>query len=60
MELYMTIDRLIYRPGWYLGFTNISVSATTADCIGLSSCWQNAVIFLMHADNLRKKAQRTK
>ena len=28
--------------------------------IGCSRCWQNAVIFLMHPDNLCKKAQRTK
>jgi len=28
--------------------------------IGLSRCWQNAAIFLTHAENLRKKAQRTK
>jgi len=35
-----------------LGFTDISVSAKTADFIGLSRCWQNA-------DNLSKKA-RTK
>jgi len=31
-----------------------------ADFIGLSRCWQNAVIFLTHPDNLRKKAQRSK
>jgi len=44
----------------YLGFTNTSVSVKTADKIGLSMCGQNAAIFLIHADNLRKKAQRTK
>jgi len=26
----------------------------------VNRCWQNAVIFLMHADNLRKKAHQTK
>jgi len=44
----------------YLGFTDISISAITADFIGLSRCWQNAVIFLMHPDNLRKIAQQSK
>jgi len=44
----------------YLGFTSISVSAKTADIMGLSRCWQNAVIFLTHPDNMRKKAQRSK
>jgi len=43
-----------------LGFADISASAKTADLIGLSRCWQNAVIFLTHPDNLRKKAQRSK
>jgi len=28
--------------------------------IGLSRCWQNAVTFLTHAANLRKKAQQSK
>jgi len=28
--------------------------------IGLSGCWQKAVIFFTHLDNLRKKAQRSK
>ena len=47
---------------WYLRFADISVSAKMADFIGigLSRCWQNAVISLTHPDNLRKKAQRTK
>jgi len=48
----------MYQPsqciGWYLGFTYILVSAKT-----LSSCWQNAVVFLTHPDNLHKKAQRS-
>jgi len=44
----------------YLGFTDISLSAKTADIIGLNRSWQNAVIFLTHPDNLRKKAQRSK
>jgi len=59
----LEIDRYIGLAaisGRYLGFTDISVSAKTADFIGLSRCWQNAVIFLTHADNLRKKAQRSK
>ena len=61
--LCLEIDRYIslaYIIGRYLGFTDISVSAKTDNFIGLSRCWQNTVIFLMHADNLRKKAQRTK
>jgi len=28
--------------------------------VGLSICWQNTVLFLMHPDNLRKEAQWTK
>jgi len=56
-RLKLEVDRYIGR---YLGFTDISVSAKTADFIGLSRSWQNAVIFLTHADNLRKKAQQTK
>jgi len=55
--LWVEIDRYI---GWYLDFTDISVSAKTADIIGLSRCWQNAVIFLTHPDNLHEKAQWTK
>jgi len=51
---YVEIERYISR---YLGFADISVSA---DFIGLSRCWQNAVIFLTHPYNLRKKAQRSK
>jgi len=46
--------------GQYLGFADISVLAKTADFIGLSRCWQNAVIFLTHPDNLLKKAQQSK
>jgi len=38
----------------------MSVSANTADSISLCWCWQNSVIFLMHAEGLCKKAQRTK
>jgi len=30
--------------GRYLGFADISVSAKTADFIGLSRCWQNTVL----------------
>ena len=52
--------RPIYRPGRYLGFTDISVSAKTTEFIGLGRCCQNAVIFLTHPDNLCWKAQRTK
>ena len=52
---WLEIDRYIGR---YLDFTDISVSAKTADIIGLNRSWQNAVIFLTHPDNLRKKAQR--
>jgi len=64
--LYLTlleIDRYIGLAdiiGRYLGFANISVSAKTADFIGFSRCWRNAIIFLTHADNLHKKAQRSK
>jgi len=36
---------------------SISLSAKTTDFIGLSRCWQNAVIFLTNPDNLCKKAQ---
>jgi len=43
-----------------LGFANISVSAKTADFIGLSRCWQNTVIVLTHPDNLLKKAEQSK
>jgi len=46
--------------GRYLGFTDMLLSAKTADFIGLSRCWQDAVILLMHPDNLRKKAQQSK
>jgi len=53
-------DGLMYRPGWHLGFADVLVSAKTANFIGLSRCWQKAVIFLTYADNLCKKAQRTK
>jgi len=51
------MDQCIGRAdisGRYLGFTN-NVSAKMA-----STCWQNAVIFLTHPENLRKKAQWTK
>ena len=51
------VDQYIGR---YLGYTDISASAKTADFIGLSRCSRNAVIFLTHADNLHKKAQRIK
>ena len=57
MLFQVEIDRYIGR---YLGFTNISVSAKTADNIGLNRSWQNTVIFLTHPDNLRKKAQQSK
>ena len=48
---------------WYLGFTEISWNigiGRLADFISLSGCWQNAVIFLTHPENLHKKAQWTK
>jgi len=51
------IDRYI---GQYLGFTDRLVLAKITDFISLSRCWQNAVMFLMHVDNLQKKAQQTK
>jgi len=51
--LYREIDR-------YLDFADVSVLAKTANLIGRSRCWQNTVIFLMHPDNLRKKAQWSK
>jgi len=54
-------SKIGYRPsryiGWYLGFTDISVSANV---IGFNRNRQNAVTFLMHPDNLRKKAQHSK
>jgi len=43
----LEIDRHLGQAdisGWYLGFTDISVSAKMADLISLSRCWQNAVI----------------
>ena len=46
--------------GWYLFFTDISVSAETANFFGLSRCWQNVVIFLTHPGNSRKKTQLSK
>ena len=56
-QFYLEIDRYISQ---YLGFIDISVSAKTADIIGLNRSWQNAVAFLMHPDTLHKKAQRSK
>jgi len=56
-QFYLEIDRYISQ---YLGFIDISVSAKTADIIGLNRSWQNAVVFLMHPDTLHKKAQRSK
>jgi len=59
----LEIDRYIGPAdilGRYLGFADISVSAKSVDFIGFSRCWQNAAIFLTHANNLRKKAQWTK
>jgi len=53
------IDRYISLAEIF-GFADISVSAKTADFIGLSRCWQNAVILLTHPDNLLKKAQQSK
>ena len=53
----LEIDRYIGRC---LGFTDISVSAKTADIIGLNRSWQNADIFFTHPDNLRKKVPRSK
>ena len=44
-------DRSIYRPiFWFYRCIGI----------GLNMSWQDAVIFLTHPDNLRKKAQRSK
>jgi len=59
LEIYRYISRG-QCIGQYLGFTNISLLATMDNFIGLRRCWENAVIFLTHADNLRKKAQQTK
>jgi len=44
----------------YLGFTHILVSAKIANFIGLGRCCRNAIIFLMHPHNLRKKTQWSK
>ena len=55
----LEIDRYIGLAdviGWYLGLADTMVSAKMVDFIGLSRCWQNTVIFLMHQDNLRKEA----
>jgi len=49
------IAQIAYQPGRYMGFTDISVSAKTA--LAVSRCWQNAVIFLTHADALHNKVQ---
>jgi len=46
--------------GQYLGFTDMSVSAETANFTSLSRCWENSVIFPTHPDNLHKKAQQIK
>jgi len=43
-----------------MGFTDILVSAKIANFISLSRCWQSVAIFLVHLNNLGKKAQRTK
>jgi len=57
MKYELEIDR--YISGQHLEFADISVSAKTTNFISLSRCWQNVVIFLIHADNLHKKAQWT-
>jgi len=44
----------------HLGLTDVLLLAKVAEIIGRSRCWENAVIFLTHADNLCKKAQQTK
>jgi len=46
---------------WYIGrYWVLPIYRYRPKQIGLSRCWQNAVIFLMHPDNLCKKAQRSK
>jgi len=51
-----TRDRPIYRPYIWVS----PIYRYRPKWLGLSRCWQNAVIFLMHPDNLCKEAQRTK
>jgi len=55
-QIFLHRDRPIYGRaryiGRYLGFTDILVSAKTADFIGLSRCWQNSAIFITHPVNL--------
>jgi len=53
-------DKPIYQPSRYkrpiFGFCQyIGIGQNR-----LSRCWQNAIIFLMHPDNLLKKAQQSK
>jgi len=43
-----------------LDFTDISVSAKTADIVSASVGVNETLLFLMHPDNLRKKAQWSK
>jgi len=50
---------LIHRADNWVSPIFISVSAKMTDKIGLSRCWQNAIIFLMHLDNWHKKAQQS-
>jgi len=47
---FLEIDR-------YLDFTDISVSAKTADIVSASVGVNETLLFLMHPENLRKKAQ---
>jgi len=51
-------DRPIYRPGqiYQADIWVSSIYQYWPKCIGLSRCWQNAVMFLTHPDNLHKKA----
>jgi len=54
----MEVDRYIgpiFGSYWYVG-----IGQNGRFKIVLSRCLQNTVTFLTHADNLRKKAQRTK
>jgi len=57
IDQYISLDDILGR---YLCSTEILVSAKTENFIGHSKCWQNAVIFLTHPDNLHKKAQQSK
>jgi len=54
----LTRDRPIYRP--IFGFYRYIGIGQNGRFYRPRRCWQNAIIFLTHPNNLRKKAQRNK